>query len=85
MLMVVPFTTTWRVFRLKMRETISRYRVAANIPNKQLQTAGKGRSSILRVGSGLTIHLKKQHVTKCYTGPQTLRAFVNTGMNLQVS
>jgi hypothetical protein len=36
------------------------WKVSVNILNKQLQTANKGWSSI-----------KNQHVTRCYTGPQT--------------
>jgi hypothetical protein len=48
----VPVTTAWRVLRLRMEERPPIWRVAANILNKQLQTADKGWSSSLEVGRG---------------------------------
>jgi len=48
--MLVPVTTAWRVLRLQMEEQPPIWRVAANILNKQLQTADKEWSSSLGVG-----------------------------------
>ena len=48
----VPVTTAWRVLRLRMGERPPVRRVAANILNKQSQTANKGWSSSLGVGRG---------------------------------
>jgi hypothetical protein len=48
-----PATTAWCVLRLLMVEVASRYaRVAANILNKQLQTADREWSSSFVVGWG---------------------------------
>ena len=48
----VPVTTALRVLRLRMEERPSIWRVAANILNKQSQTADEGWSSSLGVGRG---------------------------------
>jgi len=48
----VPVNTAWHVLRLRMEERPSVWRVAANILNKQSQTADKGWSSSLGVGRG---------------------------------
>ena len=48
----VPVTTAWRVLRLRVEEWPPIRRVAANILNKQSQTADEGLSSSLGVGWG---------------------------------
>ena len=48
----VPVTTAQRVLRLWMEEQPPIWRVAANILNKQSQTADEGWSSSLGVGQG---------------------------------
>jgi len=56
--------------------------VAANILNKQWETADKGRSFCLGFGEGLELlKVTNQLVTKCYTRPENWRAFVNTVTN----
>jgi len=55
--------------------------------NKKSRPADKGWSYSLRVGPGAddSSPLKKQLITKCYTGPRNWRVVVNTVMNLRVS
>jgi hypothetical protein len=48
----VPVTTALHVLGLRMEEWPLVWRVAANILNKQLQTADKGWTSSLGVGRG---------------------------------
>ena len=48
----VPVTTERRVLRLRIEERPPLWRVAANILNKQSQTADKGWSSSFGVGQG---------------------------------
>jgi hypothetical protein len=55
-----------------MEETVSRD--GANRLNKHSRIADTGWSSTLGVGCGA--YLKKQSVTKCYTGPRTWTASV---------
>jgi len=50
--MCVPVTIVWHVLSLQMEERPPTLRVAANILNKQLQTADNGWSSSLGVGRG---------------------------------
>jgi len=66
---------------------LQKRRVTANISNKQSRIADNWWSFILGgwAGEGLTTPYRKYHlVTKCYTGPRTWRALVNTIMNLRV-
>jgi hypothetical protein len=44
--------TAWRVLTLRMDETTSIRRLAANVMNKQSRTADKGWSSSLELGHG---------------------------------
>jgi len=48
-------TTAWCILRLQMEEWSPMWSVAANILNKQSQTANKGSSSSLGVGWGANI------------------------------
>jgi hypothetical protein len=50
---LVPVTMAWHVLSLQMEERPPIWRVAANILNKQSQTANKEWSSSLRVGRGV--------------------------------
>jgi hypothetical protein len=45
----IPVATAWCILRLRMEERPAIWRVAANILNKQSQTADKGWSSSLGV------------------------------------
>jgi hypothetical protein len=77
-------------------EDLQEWRVAANILNKQLQTADKGWSFRLGFGMGLTIpHRKKEIPYEMFQSTSDLdyffaqdrfrwRAFVNMVMNLRV-
>jgi hypothetical protein len=59
-----PVTTAWRVLKLRVEEPTPKLRVAANILNKQLQTAYKGWSSSLGLGKVLTTPHNK--IMPCY-------------------
>jgi len=48
----VPFTTAWRVLRLRIEERRPVWRAAANIMNKQSRTTDKGWCYGLGVGRG---------------------------------
>jgi hypothetical protein len=53
------------------REGLQIWRVAANILNKQSQTADKGWSSSFGLGVGLQLTVKIYDVTKCFKAPET--------------
>jgi len=53
----IPVTTAWRVFRLGMEKRPPVRKVAANILNKQLQTADKGWSCSLGFRRGAKTYL----------------------------
>jgi hypothetical protein len=60
-------------------------RVAAALLSKQSRTVDKGWSSSLGVGRGANfLTVKEQLAAKCYTGPRTWRALMNTAMILRV-
>jgi hypothetical protein len=62
------------------------WRVAANIYSISRGQTTRGVPPAWGLGEGLTtLHRKKKPVTKCYTGPRTLWALVNTVMNLRVA
>ena len=70
----VPVTTAWRVLRLRMEERPPIYRVAANILNKQSQTADKKWSYSFGTGRGANnaFPSKMYLATKCsYRKPRT--------------
>jgi hypothetical protein len=73
------------------RVAIGRYgrqiwRVVTNILNKQSRTADKGLYSISGLArSQQLLNVRKQDVTKCYTGPRIRGDLVNTVMNLRKS
>jgi hypothetical protein len=57
------FTTAWSVLRLQMEELTPKWRVDANILNKQLRTADKARSSSLGIGRGAKNSTTLRNVT----------------------
>ena len=72
----VPVTTAWRVRRLRMEEQPPKWRVAANILNKQSRTADKGWSPAWGLGEVLTppyneksILLRNIHRESLWPGP----------------
>jgi hypothetical protein len=74
-----------RVLRIKMkRDSLNIQRVAANIMNKESQTAKKGWSSSLEIQGRLSVPYHKKRRYEFYTGHGRVRSFVNTTVNIQI-